>query len=72
MRFVVHQDVKVNLNIQVRIHDSGLHYFDPRNEDFTLINTVSKNKEGFTARHIKGAEAARDLYATLVYPSAKD
>ena len=37
-----------------------------------VFNTVSKYKEGFTARQIKGAEVARYLYVTLIYPSAKD
>jgi hypothetical protein len=37
-----------------------------------FFNTVSENKEGFTKRHIKGAELARTLYKTLSYPSMKD
>jgi hypothetical protein len=42
------------------------------NDDYTFVNTVSGNKEGFTQRQIKGAELARTLYATLSYPSWKD
>ena len=53
------------------MNESGLHYFNPRDEYFTFVNTVSNNKEGFTSRHIKGEEAARDLYATFIYPSTK-
>ena len=58
--------------MQFIIHESGLHYFDPRYQEFTFANTVSNNKEGFTERKIKGAEVARSLYATLIYPSPKD
>ena len=54
------------------MHESGLHYFDPRNEEFAFINTVSGNMEGLTKRQIKGAEAAWSLYAKLSYPSWKD
>ena len=57
--------------MQFRIHESGLHYFYSRDQELTFVNTISYNKEGFTAVHIKGAEAARDIYATLIYPSAK-
>ena len=53
------------------MHENGLHYFDPRDEHFTFLNTVSKNKEGFMARQIKCAEASRDIYSKLIYPSAK-
>jgi hypothetical protein len=70
--FVVHWESENKPNMELRMHESGLHYYDPRNEEFTFINTVSGNKEGFTKRQIKGAEVARTLYATLSYPSWKD
>jgi hypothetical protein len=53
------------------MHESGLHYFDPRDSEFTFINTVSENKTGFTKRQIKDAEATRSLYSKLNYPSWK-
>jgi hypothetical protein len=56
----------------IRMHESGLHYFDPRDESFTFVSTVSENKEGFTKRQIKCVEEARALYAKLCYPSTKD
>ena len=49
-----------------------MYYFDSRDQEFTFVNTVSNNKEGFRERQIKGAEVARSLYTTLIYPSAKD
>jgi hypothetical protein len=55
-----------------RMHKCGLHYYDPRNENYlAFVNTVSENKEGFTKIHIKSAELARTLYKTLSYPSMK-
>ena len=54
------------------MHKSRLKYFDPRDEYFTFVNTVSDNKEGFTGKQIKGPESSRDIYATLIYPSEKD
>jgi hypothetical protein len=39
---------------------------------YTFVNTVTGNKEGFTQRQIRGAEAARTLYRTLSYPSTAD
>ena len=57
--------------MQFIMNESGLHYFDSRDQEFTFVNTVSDNKEGFTERQIKGTDVARDVYATLIYPSAK-
>jgi hypothetical protein len=54
------------------MHKSGLHYFDPRDSEFIFVNTVSKNKAGFTKRQIKEVEVARSLYFKLNYPSWKD
>jgi hypothetical protein len=71
--FVVHRESKSKPNMEFRMHESGLHFYDPRNNDeFIFVNTVSGNKEGFTQRQIKSAELARTLYATLSYPSWKD
>jgi hypothetical protein len=54
------------------MHESGLHYYDSRKEEhLTFVNTVSKNKEFFTKRQIKGAGITRTLYKTLNYPSMK-
>jgi hypothetical protein len=54
------------------MHESGLHYFDPRDSKFTFINTVSENKTGFMKRQIKDTEAASSLYSKLHSPSWKD
>jgi hypothetical protein len=79
--FVVHRESENKPNMEFRMHESGLHYYDSRTEsattinyngEFTFVNTVSGNKEGFMQRQIKGAELTRTLYATLSYPSWKD
>jgi hypothetical protein len=70
--FVVHREPENKPNITFWMHESMVHYYNLRNEEFTFINTVSGNKEGFTQRQIKGAEVAQTLYATLSYPSWKD
>jgi hypothetical protein len=71
--FVVHR-TSVNLpNMHFRMHSSGLHYYDPRDENFSFnIQTVTENKAGFTKRQLQGAELARTLYSNLGYPSMKD
>jgi hypothetical protein len=70
--FVVHQEPENKPNMEFWMHESGLHYYDPHNDEFTFVNTVSGNKKGFTQRQIKGAEVTQTLYATLSYPSWKD
>jgi hypothetical protein len=57
--FVVHQESQGKPNMEFRMHKCGLNYYDPRNKKhLAFVNTVSENKEGFTKRHIKGAELA--------------
>jgi hypothetical protein len=70
--FIVHRHSHGMPNMEFRMHKSGLHYYDPRDVEFTLINTVSENKEGYTKRQIRDADNARTLYATLSYPSRTD
>ena len=72
--FVVHRESTGKPNMEFRMHECGLHYFDPSamNEHHTFVNTVAENKLGYTKRQIKGAEAARSLYTTLAYPSLKN
>ena len=50
MMLIVHRESEGKPNMQFRMHESGLRYFDPRDQEFIFFNTVSDNKEGFTAR----------------------
>jgi hypothetical protein len=73
LMFVVKQESESKPNMKFCMHECGLHYYDPRKtEHLALVSTISKNKEGFTKRQIKGAEIVRDLYTTLSYPYMKD
>jgi hypothetical protein len=70
--FVVHREGIGKPNMHFKMHSSGLHYYDPKDNEFTFVNTVSENLQGFTKRQIKGAELAKVLYSNLGYPSMKD
>jgi hypothetical protein len=73
LMFVVHRESESKPNMEFRMHESGLHYYDPRKEQYlTFVNTVSENKTGFTKLQIMCSELARNLYKTLSYPSMKD
>jgi hypothetical protein len=73
LMFVVHRESESKPNMEFRMHEYGLHCYDPRNtEHLAFVSTVSENKEESTKRQIEGAETARALYTTLSYPSMKD
>ena len=58
-------------NTEFIMTEDGLHVHSPHN-DFSFVNTVSENKEGFSKRQLKGATRARELCGWLAYPSVKD
>jgi hypothetical protein len=70
--FVVHCELEGKPDMEFWMHESRLHYFDPSDSEFIFVNTVSKNKAGFTKRQINEAEVALSLYSKLNYPSWKD
>ena len=72
--FVVHHEAANKKNMEFRMHANGLHCYDPREDitQFAFMETVAGNKKGFTKRQIKGAETAKNLYTTLLYPYVKD
>ncbi|MGL6132320.1 MAG: hypothetical protein ACRCZ9_11980, partial [Fusobacteriaceae bacterium] len=72
MAFVIHREEKGLHNMVFKMHNSGLHYYDPSKEEFAFINTVHDNKLPFTKRQLKNAEKAKELYASLAYPSDAD
>jgi hypothetical protein len=59
LMFVVHRNSESKPNMKSCMHESGLHYYDPKEAHLTFVNTASKNKEGFTKRQIKGADLTR-------------
>jgi hypothetical protein len=66
--FVVHREDAGKPKMEIRIHESGLHSYDPRDKEFIFVHTVSESKHGFRQRESKGPEVARTLYATVSYP----
>ena len=54
------------------MHKDGLNYHNTRNLEITLVQTLQENEEGYIQRQIQDAKKARDLYAKVVYPSARD
>ena len=67
--FTVH---KPDAQLHFVMNQDGLHYHDTKNREVILIQTVQENKEGYSKRHIKYAQEARDLYAKVGYPSPRD
>ena len=53
--------------MELNIHESGLHCYNPTDKAVVLINTVSRSKQEFSNRQIKGAEQAKPLYTKLGY-----
>ena len=51
------------------MHESGLHSYGPEDENFVFSNKVTGNKESYSKRNIKADEQAKELYASLGYPS---
>ena len=45
------------------MHPDGLHYHDPKQKHMALINTIKKNKDGFTPCQIASAKATHKLQA---------
>jgi hypothetical protein len=68
----IHQNERGLSNMPLKMHSSGLHYYNPSQEEFNFVNTVSENKGAFKKRQIASAEKARDLYASLAYPLKAD
>lgn len=71
--FVVHQKDHGLPDMHFKMHKLGLHVFHPNpNKEFTLVETVAGNMEGFTKREVKRAYEAAKRHIRLVYPSMKD
>ena len=46
--FVFHQDQHGMPDLVFKMHHSGLHFFDPRGDDFAFVTTVEENKIPFS------------------------
>ena len=64
--FVVYREDQEKQNMEFKIHQSGLHCYNPTNKDVELINTISGNKQVFSKRQINGSEQANICTSNLV------
>jgi hypothetical protein len=70
--FMVHRGSEGKPNILFHMNPCGLHYFDPKDQDFMFVSTVTENKKEFTKQQIQCAKVARSLYRKLGFLSMKD
>jgi hypothetical protein len=70
--FIVHRSNQGLPDLKFKMHPSGLHVYDPTNNELVMVNTVKGNMEGYTKKQVEGAKLAKELYAKLAYPSPKD
>ena len=66
---IVHREETGLPNMEFLMHYSGLHYYEPTKKYLVFLNTVSKNKEGFSRRQINSAIKSRELQHTLGFPT---
>ena len=71
--FVIHRPDHKDGNIIFKCSENGLYFHSPDlSKNATVLNmvtTVQNNKKGYTARQIKEAEVARQLYYTIGCPN---
>ena len=73
IKLIVHREASALPYMEFRMHKSGLHVFYPEDiKNLVLMNTVEENMKAFTNRDVEGTNAARKLYAKLLYPSNVD
>jgi len=49
LTFVVHREKHHKPNMEFKMHESGLHVYEPqKSDDYIFVNTVTGNKEGFS------------------------
>ena len=54
--FIFHREEHLKNNMRFRMHESGLLYYVPEDEDFVFVNKVAGNKESYSKRKIKDTE----------------
>jgi hypothetical protein len=59
-------------NLLFKKHGNGLHFFDPRQADFSFVKTVESNMRLYSKWQVVCTDKACSLYASLRFPSQKD
>ena len=70
--FVVHRESEGKPNILFRMHPCGLHYFDPRDQDFMFISTVAENKKDFTKWQIASTRRSCKIIVSQAWVSVHE
>ena len=65
--FVVYREDQEKPNMEFKMHQSGIHWYNPTDKEVVLINNVFVNKQVSSKRKINSAEQAKHLYAKLGY-----
>lgn len=58
-------------NMILKMHSSGLHFYDPKHDKFSFVVTVADNMKLFS-HQLVGAEKVRSLHTGLAFPSESD
>ena len=58
--FIVYCEENNKPNMHFRMHESGIHYYDP-SEDFNFVTTVADNRKHYSKRQIKASERVTEL-----------
>lgn len=70
--FVVYWEEYGMPNMLFTMHNSGLHFYNPKKTEFTFIVTVKDNMKSFSRWQITAAEKAHDFHASLGFLSSND
>lgn len=52
-----------------RMHPNGLHYYDPKQQDVCMLDTVKQRSEGFSLHQVNLAKVAQEFQANVGHPS---
>ena len=63
---IVHRE-PVKPNLHFKCHPNGLHCIQPDLLEFSLVETVAGNKEGYSKQQLHDAKKASDLLAKVRY-----
>jgi hypothetical protein len=61
--FVVHRKPENKPNMEFQMHESGLHYYDPRNNEFTFILILSPGTRKVSHRGRSRVQKSLKIYA---------
>ena len=67
--FVVHREDQEKPNMEFKMHESRIHFYNPTNNAVVIINNVSGNKQGFTKRNLTVQSKPKKFYDKLGNPS---